>query len=185
MTTLADVQRRVGVTADGKWGPKTAAAIVAALDVTTPASPRADAFTALAIEHLRAEEGVVPHAYQDHLGFWTIGVGRLIDKRRGGRLTDAEIDLLLTNDIARFVAAMEGWPAWVRVKDDPVRAVALLSMCFQMGPAGLGGFATTLAMIARGDFDGAATNMLASLWAKQTPARAKRVAAMIRTGRVA
>lgn len=25
----------------------------------------------------------VPHAYQDHLGYWTIGVGRLIDKRKG------------------------------------------------------------------------------------------------------
>lgn len=32
MTTLADIQRRVGVTPDGKWGPNTAAAIMAALD---------------------------------------------------------------------------------------------------------------------------------------------------------
>ena len=28
-------------------------------------------------------EGRVPHAYQDHKGFWTIGVGHLIDERRG------------------------------------------------------------------------------------------------------
>ena len=32
MTTLAEIQRRVGVTPDGKWGPNTAAAIMAALD---------------------------------------------------------------------------------------------------------------------------------------------------------
>ena len=159
--------------------------INAALPASAPvAAARADPFTALAIEHLRAEEGVVPHAYQDHLGFWTIGVGRLIDKRKGGRLTDTEIDFLLANDIARFTAAMEGWPAWERVKGDTVRAVALLSMCFQMGPVGLSGFKNTLAYIAAGNWDAAAAGMLASLWAKQTPARSKRVAAMIRTGRM-
>ena len=183
MTALADIQRRVGVTPDGVFGPRTAAAIMAALDGV--AAPRSDAFTALAIEHLRQEEGVIPHAYQDHLGYWTIGVGRLIDKRKGGRLTDAEIDFLLANDIERFVAAMQGWPAWERVKADTVRAVALLSMCFQMGPVGLSAFKTTLGHIAAGRWDEAATNMLASKWATQTPARAKRVAAMIRTGRVA
>ena len=36
---------------------------------------------------LRREEGSRPHAYQDHLGFWTIGVGRLIDVRKGGGLS--------------------------------------------------------------------------------------------------
>ena len=189
MTALADIQRRVGVTADGVFGPRTAAAIMAAIDrphdAAPPVSARGDAFTALAIEHLRREEGVIPHAYQDHLGFWTIGVGRLIDKRKGGRLTDAEIDFLLANDIERFVAAMDGWPAWERVKADTVRAVALLSMCFQMGPVGLSGFKTTLGHIAAGRWDEAATNMLASKWASQTPARAKRIASMFRTGRVA
>jgi len=79
MTTLADIQRRVGTTPDGKWGPNTAAAIAKALDALKPAPVRSDAFTALAIEHLRAEEGVMPSAYQDPLGYWTIGVGRLID----------------------------------------------------------------------------------------------------------
>lgn len=161
-------------------------AVNAALPAGNDNAPvRSDAFTALAIEHLRREEGVVPYAYSDHLGFLTIGVGRLIDKRKGGRLTDAEIDMLLANDITRFVDAMKDWPAWQRVKDDPVRAVALLSMCFQMGPVGLGKFKNTLGMIERGDFEAAAANMLESLWAKQTSGRAKRVAEMIRTGRVA
>lgn len=30
---------------------------------------------------LETDEGRVPHAYQDHLGYWTIGVGHLVDKR--------------------------------------------------------------------------------------------------------
>lgn len=136
-------------------------------------------------DHLDREEGRIPHAYQDHLGFWTIGVGRLIDRRKGGRLTDEEIDYLLANDIRRFLVAMKDWPAWQAVKDDPYRATALLSMCFQMGERGLGKFKNTLALIAARRFEEAASNMMASLWAKQTPARAKRVAAMIRTGRAA
>lgn len=44
---------------------------------------------------LETDEGRVPHAYQDHLGYWTIGVGHLIDKRKGGGLTPDEVDYLL------------------------------------------------------------------------------------------
>src|SRR3546814_8754747 len=74
------------------------------------------------------EEGRIPHAYQDSLGYWTIGVGRLIDKRKGGRLTNVEIDMLLANDIVDKIAEISDWPAWQAVKADPVRATALLSM---------------------------------------------------------
>jgi lysozyme len=155
-------------------------AVNAVLQADGPAASHS--VPSMMIRHLRREEGVIPHAYQDHLGFWTIGVGRLIDKRKGGRLTDAEIDILLANDITRLIKAMEVWPSWERVKDDPARATALLSMCFQMGPVGLAKFKTTLSLIASGDFKGAAQSMLASLWAKQTPERAKRVATMLRTG---
>ena len=56
------------------------------------------------IAWLKKEEGVVKHAYQDHLGYWTIGVGRLIDKRKGGGLSDEEIDYLLGNDIEKKIA---------------------------------------------------------------------------------
>ena len=31
---------------------------------------------------LESEESSVPHSYQDHLGYWTIGVGHLIDERQ-------------------------------------------------------------------------------------------------------
>lgn len=185
MTTLAGIQARVGVPADGIWGPKTAAAIEAALDkgITTSDTPRSDLVTALAIEHLRREEGTILHAYQDHLGYWTLGTGRLIDERKGGGISQVENDILLGNDIAKVRAQMAGWPAWERVKNDPVRATALISMCFQLGSKGLLAFKNTLAMIAAGNFAGAADNAMQSLWAKQTPARAKRVTDMLRSGK--
>ncbi|MBB4642381.1 glycoside hydrolase family protein [Rhizorhapis suberifaciens] len=176
---VRQLQERLGVTADGIIGPATLSAVNAALDAKAQAN---DPIITLATKHLNREEGRIPHAYQDHIGFWTIGVGRLIDKRKGGRLTDEEIDYLLANDIRRFMNAMKDWPAWQAVKDDPVRAVALLSMCFQLGVQGLAGFKNSLDLVAQKRWDEAAANMMQSKWAKQTPARAKRVTAMLETG---
>ena len=180
---------------DGVAGTLFFAAVLAELkkQPAAPASAAGDEIERLATIHLRREEGVISYAYQDHLGYWTIGVGRLIDKRKGGRLTDAEINVLLANDIAEKRAQLARDPdtaaAWERVKGDPVRAVALLSMGFQMGvgasgkdDAGLSGFDSSLALVAAGRFADAAAAMLKSLWAKQTPERAQRVAAMLKTG---
>jgi len=149
------------------------------------ANPTSVPHFAVMAEHLENEEGRVRHAYQDHLGYWTIGIGRLIDKRKGGRLTDAEIDFLLANDIREKIEAIEDWPAWQAVKDDPYRATALLSMAFQMGVEGLAGFKNSLRLVADRQWAAAASNMMESLWARQTPARAKRVTQMIATGRPA
>jgi lysozyme len=55
-------------------------------------------------------------------------------------------------------------------------------MSFQLGIAGLLKFKSTLAFIEDGDFENASANMLKSLWAKQTPQRAKRLAEQMRTG---
>ena len=38
MTTLQDIQRRVGVPADGKWGPQTASAVAHARSVKNEAA---------------------------------------------------------------------------------------------------------------------------------------------------
>ncbi|MFC4727357.1 glycoside hydrolase family protein [Coralloluteibacterium thermophilus] len=176
--TLA-VQRMLGVPADGVYGPRTHLALLEAISVRG-AAPGEDP---ILIAELRRDEGVVPHAYQDHLGYWTIGVGRLIDKRKGGRLTDAEINLLLANDIAACRSDLADLPAWRAVQDDPVRARALINMRFQLGGAGLRGFTNSLAMIERRDWAAAGANLRNSLWYRQTPTRAERVIRMIETGR--
>lgn len=130
---------------------------------------------------LEDEEGRVPHAYQDHLGFWTIGVGRLIDKRKGGRLTDPEIDYLLANDIAEKTAEVARALAWFNDLDE-VRRNTLIAMAFQMGTAGLLGFRNTLEMVKAGDYKAAGRGMLQSRWAQQTPLRAERMARQMELG---
>ena len=132
-------------------------------------------------QQLRLDEGEKLHAYADHLGFMTIGVGRLIDKRKGGGISIAESTMLLENDIASKRAELVRRAPWVE-RLDPVRRGALLNMAFQMGVDGLLGFVNTLRMVASGDYEGASRGMLQSLWAKQTPARALRIATQMRTG---
>lgn len=133
------------------------------------------------IKQLRDEEGEVLSAYQDHLGFWTIGVGRLIDKRKGGGITPEESAYLLGNDIAKVNAQLDAKIPWWR-KLDEARQAVIQGMAFQMGIDGLLGFKNTLKMVESGDYEGAGKGMINSLWAKQTPARAKRMSEQMRTG---
>ena len=134
------------------------------------------------IEMLEREEGKVPHAYQDHLGYWTIGVGRLIDKRKGGRLTDDEIRYLLNNDIQRFVVEVRAALPWT-AKLSVTRQQVLVAMAFQMGVQGLLAFKNTLEMIKTGQYEKAAAGMLNSKWAREdSPERAKRMADLMRAG---
>jgi len=65
---------------------------------------------------------------------------------------------------------------------DDARKAVLLNMSFQLGITGLLKFKNTLAKIEAGDYQGAADNMLKSLWARQTPNRANRLAEQMRTG---
>lgn len=130
---------------------------------------------------LRAEEGEVLYEYKDHLGYSTIGIGRLIDKRKGGGITSEESAFLLSNDIKKVTSQIEMKLPWSKNLDDARRGV-LISMAFQMGVDGLLGFKNTLEMIRTGQYSNAATGMLNSLWAKQTPERAKRHAEQMKTG---
>lgn len=133
------------------------------------------------IKQLRRDEGEVLYAYQDSLSYITIGVGRLVDKRKGGGITPEESAYLLNNDIDRKTAEVFKALPWAAKLDDARRAV-LVNMAFQLGTAGLLGFKNTLAMVQRGDYAGAAAGMLQSKWSQQTPERAKRLSEQMRLG---
>lgn len=132
------------------------------------------------LKQLRRHEGFVPTAYQDHLGYWTIGFGRLIDERRGGGLTEAECEYLLRNDVLKCEAQLETITAFNKLDD--VRQASLVNMCFQLGFNGLKAFKKMWSALERFDFETAADEALDSRWAKQTPDRALEIAAQLRTG---
>jgi lysozyme len=130
---------------------------------------------------LKVDEGLVLHAYKDHLGYLTIGYGRLIDDRRGGGISEEEALHLLGNDIERTLHDIAKALPWVRSLNE-ARQGALLNMAFQMGIGGLLGFQQTLAAIRDEHYEHAAHLMLLSKWAQQTPKRARKMARQIATG---
>jgi len=134
-----------------------------------------------ATKQIKRHEGFVSNAYKDSLGYLTIGYGRLIDKSKGGGISETEAEYLLANDVNGVYEALNrSIPSFKRLND--ARQGVLLNMAFQMGVHGLMQFKSTLNLIELGDYNAAADNMLKSLWASQTPNRAKEMATQMRTG---
>ena len=133
-------------------------------------------------EQLIRDEGVIPHCYFDHLGYATIGVGHLIDERRGGSLPKFLIDALLDYDIDKCRKELAAALHWY-VKLDEARQGVLINMAFNLGVDGLLKFKNTLGFVQAGQYGEAAANMLASLWAKQVGPRAHRLATQMETGK--
>jgi GH24 family phage-related lysozyme (muramidase) len=132
------------------------------------------------------EEGVVPHVYPDHLGFLTIGVGHLVDERKGGKLPHTIIESLLDYDIAAVYQQAQTIPGFNRLNE--IQRAVVCSMVFQMGMEPFDGdgfkdFKNFLASLAAGDLSAAAAHGLDSKWAREdTPARAKRQMQMLMSG---
>lgn len=118
------------------------------------------------VEMLKRHEGVVDHAYQDSLGYWTIGVGFLIDARKGGKLLPEEIDFILKNRLDKVAAELDRKIPWWNNLSDNRRAV-ILDMAWNLGVPGLLGFKNTLEFIRTGQYEKAAKGMENSKWAKQ------------------
>jgi lysozyme len=132
------------------------------------------------VANLQKEEGFSAHAYQDHLGVWTIGHGRNIDKERGGLgISLDEAEILLRSDIRRAAIELEHRLPWVAsVELD--RREALVELAFQLGVPRLLKFRKMLAALEAGDFARASAELLDSKYATQTPARAQRYADRLR-----
>ena len=134
----------------------------------------------LLTKHLSMEEGFKSNCYTDTEGFLTIGIGRLIDPRRDGGISRKEAEFLLENDIDRVCTQLDSAiPWWLGLSD--TRKVVLASMAFQMGVGTLLTFTNTLKHVRTGNYFLASEAMLASLWAKQTPDRANRLAYAMRS----
>lgn len=131
---------------------------------------------------LREDEGEVLHEYKDHLGYSTIGIGVLIDKRKGGGITKEESSYLFQNRLGAKRQEIRKALPWFDALD-PVRQGVLLNMAYQLGVTGLLGFKTTLKHVQAGQWVAASVGMLDSKWARlDTPARAERLATQMRTG---
>lgn|SRR5574341_210531 len=136
---------------------------------------------------LKRDEGCNLEPYKDSLGYWTIGVGHLIDRRKGGQLpswiksfpiTQDEADHLLDTDIMEAEGKLSDvWPPYEGQPE--LVKVVLVSMAFQLGIMGLMGFQRTLMAIEEKRWKDVGQGMRSSQWFKQTPKRAERLARTI------
>jgi lysozyme len=131
-------------------------------------------------ELIALHEGRIPYAYSDSLGYLTIGIGHLIDQRKGGRLPEPIIDALFEHDLHEHTNELFAHLPWARDLD-PVRQAVLVDMYFNLR-LGLLGFKETLQHFEAGRWELAAAAMLDSKWAQQVGVRAIRLATMVRTG---
>ena len=130
---------------------------------------------------LERDEGRVPYAYTDSEGYWTCGVGFLIDRNKGAKIPDAVIDFWLDYEVKSKVRTLETvFPWWPSLNDARQRVVA--NMAYQLGVEGVMKFKKMIAALQNGDYDRAADEMADSLWAKQTPSRAQRLMTLMRIG---
>jgi lysozyme len=140
---------------------------------------------------LRFHEGERLTAYQDSLGFWTIGVGHLLPdprnpKWRGAYITKADSDLLFQADWNKHVRLVEKYAPWA-LEFDEVRKYVIIDMTFNLGiePFNANGYKDWpifVRQLKAHDWAAAATNMRSTLWARQVKGRAIRLARMIETG---
>ena len=138
---------------------------------------------------LKVFEGLRMQPYNDSEGYATIGYGHLIAKRpvqesdlkdwAGFDKEDAEA--LLLKDALEAEAEVASALSFYGTLNDARKSV-LVNMRFQMGLQGLLGFKNTLRYIEQGNYTQAAANMRRSLWYKQTPSRAERLAKRMENG---
>lgn len=143
---------------------------------------------------LRFEEEERLEPYQDSKGFWTIGVGHVIDRRVGGMLpqwvrsfpiTQFESSAMLRDDIsvAEFDVAIRILGPRPSADLGEVRCAVLASMAFQLGITKLLRFEKMISALRDGNWDLVAKEALDSKWARlDSPERAKRHARALRTG---
>lgn len=129
-------------------------------------------------DQIAHHEGFRAKPYRCSAGKLTIGYGRNIEDVGIDR---GEADYLLQQDITRCLVDLSLFP-WFH-KMNAIRQRAIVDMRFQLGPTRFRGFAKMLDALKRGDYETAADEALDSKWALlDTPARAKTITEMLRTG---
>ena len=128
------------------------------------------------IERLKVNEGFRSSVYQCSLGFDTIGYGFAI---KDLELTEKEAEYLLANRVSQKHLHLLDNLDWYSDMPPEVQGV-ILEMVYQLGFSGFKKFKKAISNMKSKDWKGAATEMLDSRWAKQTPNRANQLADIVR-----
>jgi lysozyme len=128
------------------------------------------------IENIKKNEGYVKMVYKDSLGIDTIGYGFAIKDLELDEDICQEILVGKLKDLGKKVNKKFDWFRYMppEIKD------VVMEMCYQLGVTGFSRFRKTIAFLQDKRWEEASVEMLDSLWAKQTPNRAKALSVIVK-----
>jgi lysozyme len=140
------------------------------------------------MKQLKKDEGIRVRAYNDSLGYKTVGVGHLIKKSDpdwlrelevGDKITMQEVEELFISDLS--IAIHDAMRVFAEVWDDfpDMAQEVFINMIFNLGVTRFLKFKKTILYAYAMDWDKVASEMLDSKWAKQVGQRAYRLSAQI------
>lgn len=136
-------------------------------------------------EEIKLHEGFVPRTYADSLGKRTIGYGHLCVEPEqwddDKEYTKEELNVVFEKDFNEALKNAEHLIGERSINDTAKEVI--IEMVFQLGIGGVGKFKKLWSALDREDYGEASFQMLDSLWAKQTPARAGKLAGKMRSAK--
>jgi len=121
------------------------------------------------IKKIKEHEGYRASVYQCTEGFDTIGYGFAI---KDLQLSEEICDIILTEKLAKLQFDISNKFEWFDDSPELVKDV-VTNMCYQLGLSGFSKFKKTIYYLETEQYEEASIECLDSLWAKQTPNRAK------------
>jgi len=121
------------------------------------------------LERIKEHEGYVGVVYKDSLGIDTIGYGFAI---KDLELDEDICEEILIRKLKNLDDMIKIKFSWFKYMPPQIKDV-VMEMCYQLGVTGFSKFKKTIAYLQNKQWDEASEEMLDSLWAKQTPNRAK------------
>ena len=121
------------------------------------------------VEDIKKHEGFEPRIYECSEGYDTIGYGFAIKDL----IIDKDVaDLILMKKLHKLLERISIAFPWFKDVDDIAKGV-VFNMCYHMGLSGFSKFKKTIYYLETEQYEEASVECLDSLWAKQTPGRAK------------
>jgi len=128
------------------------------------------------LERIKEHEGYVGVVYKDSLGIDTIGYGFAI---KDLELDEDICEEILIRKLKNLDDMIKIKFSWFKYMPPQIKDV-VMEMCYQLGVTGFSKFKKTIAYLQNKQWDEASEEMLDSLWAKQTPNRAKALSNIVK-----
>ena len=129
------------------------------------------------LKDIKKHEGFKSTVYQCTEGYETIGYGFAI---KDLYLDEDIAELILMRKIQKLLERIIAAFSWFENSPKEVKFV-VTNMCYQLGLRGFSKFKQTIYYLETEQYEEASLEMLDSLWAKQTPNRAKELSEQIST----